>query len=342
MGTRRDDRVVPVARPATVTLRRRLAAVTCALALCAVARATAAERYALIVTGASGGPAYAEKYDTWRTALVKALVESHGYPVNHIETLAERPSAGEGVANREGVRTAMASLRARATADDLVLVLLIGHGASVDGDSAKFNLAGPDFSAREWAELIAPIAAHVVFVNTASGSFPYLEHLAGRRRIVITANDNAAQQFETVMPQYFLEALTADEADTDKNGKLSIWEAFAYASDGVKRWFEERGQLPTERPLLDDTGDGTGREAGAPGDDGFIAQVTYLKADPPIPDSGNPEIDQLRRRRQTIETELDALRVRKQTMTPGQYEDALERLLIELAMIDRTIRRGSQ
>ena len=64
-----------------------------------------------------------------------------------------------------------------------------------------------------------------------------------------------------------------------KNGRVSIWEAFTYASAGVRQWFEQKGQLPTERPLLDDTGAGIGREAQNPGTDGAIARVTYLEPD---------------------------------------------------------------
>ena len=48
------------------------------------------------------------------------------------------------------------------------------------------------------------------------------------------------------------------------------------------------GQLATERPLLDDTGDGVGREAGAPGPDGAVAQVTYLQPEARIAARATP------------------------------------------------------
>ena len=71
--------------------------------------------------------------------------------------------------------------------------------------------------------LIKQIAGRVVFVNAASGSFEFLEALAGRGRIVLTAADSAAQQYETVFPQFFIEAFAAEEqADLDRNGKVSI------------------------------------------------------------------------------------------------------------------------
>ena len=50
-------------------------------------------------------------------------------------------------ATRENVQRAFADLRKRLTKDDQLLVLLIGHGTSLDGEDAKFNLVGPDLSA---------------------------------------------------------------------------------------------------------------------------------------------------------------------------------------------------
>ena len=86
---------------------------------------------------------------------------------------------------------------------------------------------------------------------------------------MLTATDTAAQQFETVFPEFFVKAFDDAEADLDKNGRVSIWEAFTYASARRQASSSSRsGQLATERPLLDDTGDGVGREARKPGPDG--------------------------------------------------------------------------
>jgi len=161
-------------------------------------------------------------------------------------------------------------------AGDQLLVVLIGHGTTVDGEDAKFNLVGPDLSASEWAALLKPIPGRLVFVDTASGSYPFLRALAGRGRIVLTANDSAAQQFETVLPEFLIKAFADPSADADKDGKVSVWEAFVYASGGVRKWYADQGRLPTERPLLDDTGIGAGRDAQTPGRDGAVAKVTYF------------------------------------------------------------------
>ena len=303
--------------------------------------ALGAERYALVVTGATGGDPYAQQYDAWRTAFANTLTHQFEYPADHVAVLAENEAPGVGRATREGVRSALTAFGPRLTKDDVLLVLLIGHGTGVDGDEAKFNLVGPDLSAREWADLLKPLPGRLVFVNTASGSFPFLEKIAARGRVVVTANDSAAQQFETVFPGFFVKAFEDVDADLDKNGKVSIWEAFVAASDGVRRWYEEQGRLMTERALLDDSGDGIGREADGPAPASPISQFTYLQPERAIPATGDSELEGLLRRRAEIESEVEQLKARKGSMLPDDYDAALEKVLLELARIDRRVRSKS-
>lgn len=307
------------------------------LVVTAVSPAFAGDRYALIVTGASGGAEYAKKYDAWRASFEKILREKFEYPDDRVLVLAEEEEGAVKKATRVNVRTALHQLRRRAAKDDVVLVLLVGHGTA-DGDDAKFNLVGPDLSAGEWADLVKPIAGRLVFVNATGGSFPFLHQMSGRGRIVLTATDSAAQQFETVFPEFFVQAFDDPGADLDKNGMVSIWEAFSYASRGVKNRFEERGQLATERPMIDDTGDGVGREADTPGADGAVAQATYLQPDAPVRVAGDPELTGLLRRRVALEAQVEQLKERKPQLTPDEYDAQLEGLMLELARIDRQIR----
>jgi hypothetical protein len=313
----------------------------CAAVSLSGARAYAGERYALVVTGASGGPQYAEKYDEWRSSFVQLLQGPLGYPEDHVLVLAEEEFAGAQKATRENVRTAIADIRKRATKDDVVLVVLVGHGSGADSGEGKFNLVGPDLSAREWAELLKPVAGRLVFINAASGSFPFLQELSAKNHIVISANDSAAQMFETVLPQFLVNSLKDEAADLDKNGRISVWESFTYASARVKGWFDQRSQLATEHPMLDDDGDGVGRLVDDQSQDGMLARVTYLQADQPITDTGDPQRTAMLRRRVELNTQLEELRARKDTMQPDDYENALEKLLLELARIDRALKSKS-
>lgn len=300
-----------------------------------------AENYALVVSGASGGDAYAHKYDVWRASFVKTLRDKFGYPADHVVVLAERASAGVDAATRENLQRALADLRRRVRADDLLVVLLIGHGATVEDDDAKFNLVGPDLRASEWAALVKPIAGRVLFVDATSASFPFLHRLAGRGRVVLTATDSAAQQFETVFPDFFIKAFDDPAADLDKNGRISIWEAFTYASAGVRQWYEQRGQLPTERPLLDDNGDGIGREAQMPGPDGTVARALYLDAGVSPAAAGDTTQTELLKRRAELERQIEELKGRKDSMPPDEYDMDLEKLVTDLAWISAQIRSKS-
>lgn len=299
-------------------------------------RAFAGNNYAVVVTGASGGEAYAAKYDGWRRALVATLHDRFHYPDDHVFALAEREAPGVALADAVHVRQVFAELRQRLMPDDLLLIVLIGHGTSLDADDGKFNLVGPDLTASQWSELLKPLPGHLVFVDTSSASFPFLHKIAGPGRVVLTATDSTAQQFETIFPEFLMKALDDPSADTDKNGRVSIYEAFAFASAAVRQWYEQKGQLSTERALLDDNGDGVGREAQMPGPDGALARATYLEAIAPA--AGDTAVAALRRRQAELEAEIEALKARQPTMNPDAYQAELERLLLELARISAELR----
>jgi hypothetical protein len=314
------------------------------LALCLALVATpclAADRYAVVVTGASGGDDYARKYDTWRVSFVSTLQEKFGFDRSHLFVLADHESAGVLLATRASVQRVFGDLRQRLGRDDLLLVVLIGHGTSVNGEDAKFNLVGPDLSASEWSDLVKPIPGRLVFVDTSGASFPFMQKLAGRGRIVLTATDSGAQQFETIFPEFFIKAFEDPAADLDKNGRISIWEAFSYASAGVLQWFDQHGQLPTERPLLDDDGDGIGREAQNPGTDGALARAVYLDPDAAATAQGDATLTTLQKAKADLERQIDELKGRKASTSPEAYAAELERLLLELARVSLQIRAKS-
>ena len=298
----------------------------------------AADRYAVVITGASGGPAYAEKYNRWRASLVATLKQRFRYPDDHVFALADVDGPGVARATRDNVRRIFSDLESRVHGDDLVLVVLIGHGTTADDGEAKFNLVGPDLSAIEWAAMLKPLPGRVVFVDTTGGSFPFMRRLAAPNRVILTATDSAAQQFETVFPEFFVKAFEDPAADADKNGRVSVWEAFVYASSGVRMWFDQQGRLATERPLLDDNGDGIGREAQNPGSDGALARVVFLA--PEAPESPRPADAPLLKRRAELERQLDDLRLRKAwAPDPERYDADIERVLLEIAQISRDLKQ---
>jgi hypothetical protein len=301
-------------------------------------------RYVMIVTGVAGSPEHAERHTRWRDQFIATATGRLSVPLENLYVLGEHPPEAPGAqllpSTADGVRSALGSVARRMRRGDLLLVMLLGHG-TFDGVDAKFNLMGPDLEAAQWQALLATLPGTVVFVNTASASFPFLSRLAGARRVVITATSSAAQRFDTVFAEFFVEAFDTDDADLDKNGRVSIGEAFSYASRQTTRWYEQRGQLPTERALLDGTGDGTGQEAGDLGPDVAMASRLFLDPSPDEALSSDPALSQLIGRRDALEAELDELKRKRDLMPPGDYARELERVLIEIARLSRQIRSRS-
>jgi hypothetical protein len=327
---------------AQVTPFRRavVVAVVALLVVVAVTPLRAAEgRRAVLVFGATGGDSYAKTWAAWEKALVGALRDRFGFPAEQIVVLTADAEAPGAKSTAAGVRAAFERMRSRAAKDDLVLVVLVGHG-SVDAERAHFNLVGPDLEVSEWATLVDALPGRVVFVNAAGASFPFLERLSRQGRIVITATDATAQRFDTTLPEQLAKALDDPATDADRNGRVSVWEAFAQASAGVRQYYDQRGQLATERALLDDTGDRVGQEAGASGPDGALARTTYLDPEPAAA-SVNPEIAELVARQRALERAAEDLKLRKPTMPAPQWESEFERLMIELARVSRAIRSRS-
>jgi hypothetical protein len=322
-------------------VRRRFAVLGAMLVVVAAATlpASAQQRHAVLVFGAAGGEQYEQTYAAWEEAIVSALQERFAFDPEQIVVLSgHRPEAAQ-LSTAQNVRRTFETLRRTARPGDLVLVLLVGHGTN-DGETAKFNLVGPDLDATEWAALVQGVPGRLVFVNSAAASFPYLEALSAEGRIVITATDSAAQRYSTVFPELLARTLADPATDLDRNGRVSLWEVFVQVSAGVREHYEQRGQLATERPLLDDTGDGEGQEAGAPGANGVIARTTYLDVDP-LGHTSDPVLLDLLSRQRALEAEAEAMKLRKTAVPLAEWEAKYEQLMIELARVSRAIRSRS-
>ena len=298
--------------------------------------AAAEQRFALVVSGASGGREYVAQYDRWTSDLSKSLVDNLKFDPALVTVLSDttQPSSAS---TADNVRRVIGSIASRMTREDVLLIVLIGHG-TFDGIDAKFNLVGRDLESAEWSALLRPLPGRLVVVNTASASFPFLERLAAPRRIIVTATDSPAQRFDTVFPEYFIRALADTAADLDKNERISVWEAFAAASAGVRRYYQQRGQLSTERALIDDNGDGVGNESSSPANDGSYASRTYLDESLPGAAPTDEVLLKLLQRKTTLEAEVDDLKIRKTFLSVTEYAKEFERIMIELAQVSHDIR----
>jgi tetratricopeptide (TPR) repeat protein len=296
-------------------------------------------RYAIVIEGVSGDETYAKLHREWLDGMVGALKSRLGFDASHVTVLAETPGAGEQKSTEEVVKSVLGRLAKTVKADDLLFVMLIGHGTG-DGADVKFNLVGPDLSVEEWNALLKPIPGRLIFVDATSASFPFLKGLAAPGRVIVTATRSVSERFHTVFAEGFIQAFSTDAADLDKNGRISIWEAFEYASRQVADHYQQSGLLATEHALIDDTGQGTGRDATADAQNGSIAGLTYLDA-VATPTSADPAVQGLYDRQRALTEQVDVLRRRRDTIPPAEFDRAFEPLILDLSAVSHEIRRKS-
>jgi hypothetical protein len=177
-------------------------------------------------------------------------------------------------------------------------------------------------------------------VDATSGSFPFLKGLAAPGRVIVTATRSTSERFHTVFAEGFIRAFSTDAADTDKDGRISIWEAFEYASRQVADHYQQSGHLATEHALIDDTGKGTGRDATAAGQNGSLAGLTYLDA-VAAPTSADPSVQALYDRQRALTGQIDELRRRRSTLAPADFDRAFEPLILDLSVVSHDIRLRS-
>ena len=284
----------------------------------------------LVVTGLSGEPVYAKRFHDVAGTLVDAARSRWGVEDSSRIYLAEDPAADPkritGRATKEGVEAAFAALRRRAAPGDVVLIVLIGHGAQQGGES-RLSLPGPDVTAVDFAALLGGLERQtVVFVNAASASGDFVPVLSGPNRVVITATKSAFERNATTFAEHFVRGLVSGDADKDKDGRISVLEAFAYARQEVARAYQSANRLQTEHPQLSDS---------------LLARTVAfgLEAEP---GSSDPRVAALQAQRRQLEVQIAELRRRKPSLDSTAYARELERLLVALAEKTAAIRAARE
>lgn len=224
---------------------------------------------------------------------------------------------------------------------DPLWLVLIGHG-TFDGKEARFNLRGPDVSNVELAEWLKPSKRPLAVINCASASAPFLKSLSATNRVVITATRSGSEMNFTRLGEHLAKAIVNPDSDLDKDGQVSLLEAFLVGSRNVSEFYKTEGRLETEHALIDDNGDGLGTPAdwfrgvratkksrGGAMPDGMRANQFSLLFSPDekaLP----PEV---RTQRNALELQVDQLRESKATLPEDEYYQKLEALFLELARL---------
>jgi hypothetical protein len=295
----------------------------------------AQQSHLLVITGSAGSAAHSQQFHEWANKLVTAATGKYSLTPANVVYLSERNNGSTKVA----VEKAFADLARRTAPGDAVLIVLIGHGSSVSGQS-RFNLPGPDLTATDYKRLLDPLANRKVgFVNTASASGAFTAALSARGRVIVTSTRSGMEGNETVFGRFFSDAYASEGADTDKDSKVSLLEAYTYAVREVERWYGEQNRLLTEHAMLDDDGDtkGTSKPDGRTGD-GLVARG-FVLGGVPAAVATNPELRALYEEKRKVEEKIATLRSMKSNMDSAIYEREIEKLLLELAEKDQRIRQ---
>jgi hypothetical protein len=287
----------------------------------------------IVVVGAAGTPEYATQFAAWAKLWEQACNKS-----NATFTLVglDEPGISSDLTRIQQILADQSGETAAA-----LWLVLIGHG-TFDGRTAKFNLRGPDLSAKDLAEWLKPLHRPIAVIDTTSSSAPFLKELSSPGRIIITATKSGFEQNYARFGQYLAEAIIDPKADLDKDGQTSLLEAFLSASHAVGQFYAAAGRLATEHALLDDNGDGLGtpaewfrgirpvqRARDGAALDGYRAHQLHLLASPS--EAALPP--ELRTKRDQLELQVMDLRDTRTKFSDDDYFSKLEPLLREIAQI---------
>lgn len=284
----------------------------------------------LIVVGAPGEPQYASNFVRQAQAWTRLAQR----------TKAQSTVIGLDPANTNDLQSLQTTLaHLPPDAHEPLLLVLVGHGTH-DGQNARFNLRGPDVTATNLQQWLAPITRPTAVLNLASASAPFINALARSNRVILTATRSGNEVNATRLGDHLAVLLDHQDGDLDQDGDLTLLEAFLAAATHTAEAYKNEARLATEHPLLDDNADGRGtpadwfqgtraikKAANAAAADGLRAHQFLLA---PGPDSARLTPAQ-RTRRDEIERAIEALRSARPSPPDDAYWNRLEALLIDLA-----------
>ena len=295
------------------------------LLLLVTAMPGAAQTRVIVVAGLGGEPEYEDRFARQAKAFATFLRDttSPGDTAPPGDTAAQIHVAVGAQARAQRVREALAEFAGQSGPADQLVFIYVGHG-SFDGEEFRFNVPGPDFTAVDLADWLAQIPAWQLVVVASSSSGAVLESLAHPRRTLMTATRSGDQSNATVFARYLLEALESESADVDKDTRLSLAEVFGYAEAAVIAHYKGKNLMASEHPQLANAG--------------HQFTLARLAPDP----FANPGSAMVSDRRDVLEAQINALKSRKDSLDSADYFGQLQRLLLEIAVIEKACRKTGQ
>jgi len=193
------------------------------------------QTYALLVGGLTGPEAYGKWYADWLQRFQTYLTGTVHVPADHVTVLSGN------AATLAAITTALGQIAQKAKPQDQVILFIVGHG-EIRGDAPTLTLAGPDMSASQLAALLKAIpATSQVILNFSASSGDFLKALSAPGRINLTALSPTENE-EPVFAEFFLRGLESKRADLDKNGTITLLEAYNWAAQQTAWWIARWSQ----------------------------------------------------------------------------------------------------
>lgn len=310
-----------------------------------------AQTKALVVTGLAGEEKYRQLFTSLGNRLSAALHNRFSLPDSNITWLGDDSTNTESTSARyrgrstaQNIRVEIDRMVGRSKPGDQILIVLIGHGSG-EGEDTKFNIPGPDLTARDFAVILGRfVAQRVAFLDLTTASGDAIGVLSGPNRIVVTSTKSAYERNESQFARFFVDALDKpNAADVDKDGRVSLLEAYRYAVTETRRSYSNDERLMTEHAQLDDDGNGKGTDLpeGRNAGDGLLSRRFFIDAGAVEARlaASDPKLAKLYTDKFAVEDRIDALKQRKASMATDAYYAELEPLLLALARTSRDIRR---
>jgi len=307
---------------------RRASGISAAIVLLFSATTVSAGISGVIAVGLGGTEEYREMYEEAASLTQKTIDTSivageqsavADTQVSGVSLLLENATDKENLINQIDRHIDYLLAEKEAGRSHRFVLALFGHG-SFDGEDYKFNIKGPDLTARQLAQKLdrlEDIQQFLVIATSSSGAaLPFLE---AQGRVIITATKSGAESNAVQFPKFWTAALEGDMSDSDHDELLTVGEAFGFAREGVESYYENKQQLATEHARI--IGDAT---------DAILSRLGSLRGT-----DNNDEINRLLTERMTLEQDFLAVKMTRGEIPQSRYLDDLEEVLLKIARLQK-------
>jgi hypothetical protein len=217
-----------------------------------------AKDFALLVGGLGAEEPYKTEFARTLASVRTQITETQQYAAANVRFLAD-PAGGDykidAPPTLENIRKEFDRLATESNTSDTLLLIVLAHGQS-DFVEPKINLPGPDLTGKELRALLdaaPPRDQRAILIFPCSGHFSQI--LSESDRAILASCDGAREIYHSVEAPFLLQAFQGYLADSNRDGRTTLYELFEFLSRETGNFFESNKIMAIEHPSLDDNGD---------------------------------------------------------------------------------------